>query len=111
MPPPVGAQRHVDGGALRLAKLHANRDRVRSIAHRHGVSNVRVFGSAARGNDGPASDVDLLVDLDVHTRGLLPLLGLTDELAALLGERVDVAAASALAPEVAAVILAEAAPL
>ncbi|WP_317618978.1 nucleotidyltransferase family protein [Cellulomonas palmilytica] len=71
------------------------------IAHRHGASNVRVFGSVARGEDGPDSDIDLLVDLDVHTRGLLPLGAIADEVSALLSERVDVAPASALAPHVA----------
>lgn len=64
------------------------------IAHRHGASNVRVFGSVARGEDGPDSDVDLLVDLDVRTRGLLPLGAMADELSVLLGERVDVALAA-----------------
>nr|WP_236123460.1 hypothetical protein [Cellulomonas palmilytica] len=45
--------------------------------------------------------MDLLVDLDVHTRGLLPLGAIADEVSALLSERVDVAPASALAPHVA----------
>lgn len=57
------------------------------------------------------SDVDLLVDLDVHTRGLLHLVAVADELSALLGERVDVVAASALAPHIAASVRAEAKPL
>lgn len=65
------------------------------------ASNVRVFGSVARGEDGPESGIGLLVDLDVHKRGLRPLGAIADELSALLGERVDVAPASALAPPVA----------
>lgn len=94
-----------------MAKLRASRDRVRRIVHRHGASNVRLFGSVARGEDGPDSDVDLLVDLDVRTLGLLPLGAIADELPALLGERVDVAPVSALAPHVANSALAEAVPL
>ncbi len=94
-----------------MARLRANRDRVLRIAHRHGASNVRVFGSVARGEDGPDSDVDLLVDLDVRTGGLLPLGAIADELCALLGERVDVVASAALAPEVIASALKEAVPL
>ena len=94
-----------------MEKLRANRDRIRHIAYRHGASNVRVFGSVARGEDGPESDVDLLVDLDVRTRGLLPLGAMADELSALLGERVDVVAASTLASSVANSVLAEAVPL
>lgn len=94
-----------------MERLRANRDGIRSIARRHGASNVRIFGSVARGDDGPESDVDLLVDLDVHTRGLLPLMAIADEVSALLRERVDVVAASALAPHVAEATLAEAMPL
>lgn len=103
--------RRLDVRTPRMAKLRANRDRVRRIAHKHGASNVRVFGSVARGEDGPESDIDLLVDLDVHKRGLLPLGAIADELSALLGERVDVAPASALAAGVADSALAEAVPL
>lgn len=107
----AAAPRRIDVRTPRMAKLRANRDRVRRIAHRHGASNVRVFGSVVRGEDGPESDVDLLVDLDVRQRGLLPLAAIADELSALLGERVDVAPASALAPHVAGSALAEAVSL
>lgn len=51
------------------------------------VRSVRIFGSVARGADRPGSDIDLLVEFDVRFRGLFPLAGLQDELAALLGER------------------------
>ncbi len=111
MPGSAQAQREADDGVSRLAKLRANRARIRTIASGYGASNVRVFGSVARGEDGSGSDVDLLVDLDVRARGLLPLGAIADELSALLGERVDVAPASALAPHVADSALAEAVPL
>lgn len=111
MPGPVDAQRQSDDGVPRMARLRANRDRILRIAHRHGSSNVRVFGSVARGDDGPGSDVDLLVDLDVHTRGLLPLAAMSDELSVLLDERVDVVASGALAREVLTSALSEAVPL
>ncbi|GAA2725817.1 helix-turn-helix domain-containing protein [Cellulomonas aerilata] len=107
----VTAQRRLDVRTPRMAKLRAHRDRIRRTAQRHGASNVRVFGSVARGEDGPDSDIDLLVDLDVRTAGLLPLGAIADELSALLGERVDVAPTGALAPEVAESALAEAVPL
>lgn len=111
MPGPVDAQRQADDGGPRMARLRANRDCVLRVAHRHGASHVRVIGSVARGEDGPHSDVDLLVDLDVRTRGLLPLGAIADELSALLGERVDVVASAALAPEVIASALKDAVPL
>ena len=103
--------RRLDVRTPRMAKLRVNRDRIRRVAHRHGASNLRIFGSVARGEDGPDSDIDLLVDLDVRTRGLLPLAALQDELQELLGERFDVVPQDALAPHVAANALAAAVPL
>lgn len=105
------APRRLDVRTPRMARLRAHRDAIRRVTHRYGASNVRVFGSVARGEDGAESDVDLLVDLDVRRRGLLPLGAIADELSALLGERVDVAPAGALAPHVAESALAEAVPL
>lgn len=59
----------------------------------------------------PDSDIDLLVDFDVRTRGALPLIRLRRELDQLLGERVDVATADLLRPDVSARATAEAVPL
>lgn len=95
----------------RMVKLRENRERIRRAAHRHGAKNVRIFGSVARGTDQPDSDIDLLVDFDVRSRGLFPLAGLQDELAVLLGEKVDVVSQVALAPHVAKNAVAEAVPL
>ena len=47
-----------------LALLHEQRDPILEVAGRHGTRNVRIFGSACRGDDRPDSDIDLLVDLD-----------------------------------------------
>lgn len=44
--------------------LHRNREQILEIAARHGATNVRVFGSVARGEDTERSDLDLLVDMD-----------------------------------------------
>ena len=103
--------RRLDVRTPRMAKLRLNRDRIRRAAHKHGATNVRVFGSVARGQDRADSDIDLLVDMDVRSRGLFPLAALGDELTALLGEQVDVVPVDALAPHVAANALAEAVPL
>jgi uncharacterized protein len=57
----------------------------------HGITRLRLFGSMARGDAGPDSDVDLIADID---RGisfsLLDLVGLRDFLCDLLGRKVDV---------------------
>lgn len=60
------------------------------LARRYGAHNLRIFGSTARGEAGPDSDVDLLIDLEPG-RTLLDLIGLRREAAELLGVDVDVA--------------------
>lgn len=72
-----------------LSLLRAHRDEIMSIAERRGVSNVRVFGSVARGDAGPDSDIDLLVDFDLAHRGL-DLFGFEREVEELLGHSVEV---------------------
>jgi uncharacterized protein len=74
--------------------LKDKRDEILSIAAKHGASNVRVFGSVARGEARPDSDVDLLVDGLENTAwggG-----GLLIELEALLGRKVDLVSANDL---------------
>lgn len=52
-----------------LEELRRYRAAIRRAALRHHASNIRVFGSVARGDPGPASDYDLVVDLDPELRG------------------------------------------
>ena len=69
--------------------VKANRDQILRVARRHGVTGVRVFGSMARGDAGPKSDVDLLVDVGPEPSPWFPG-GLVAELEELLGRRVQV---------------------
>jgi len=71
-------------------RLRQRRRSILACATLHGASNVRVFGSTARGEDRPDSDVDLVVDLDKGT-GLFALEALRRELSEILGVPVDVA--------------------
>jgi predicted nucleotidyltransferase len=71
-----------------LDLLRAKRDIILELAARHGARNIRVFGSVARGEAGPDSDVDLLVDLD-EDRSLFDQLALRQEIEDLLGRKVD----------------------
>lgn len=91
----------------RLRHLRHHRQAVIERSARRGAHNLRVFGSAARGEDTESSDIDLLVDLD-ESVSLLDLIGLEDELAELLGVKVEVVPASALRPHVRDAALAEA---
>jgi predicted nucleotidyltransferase/DNA-binding XRE family transcriptional regulator len=70
-----------------------------AAAAAHGVRNLRVFGSVARGQDRPDSDVDLLVDLPPGL-GLFGLGRVQAELEAILGTRVDLVPAQDLKPGV-----------
>jgi predicted nucleotidyltransferase/DNA-binding XRE family transcriptional regulator len=80
-------------------RLRERRHELLSAAHAHGVRNVRVFGSVARGQDRPDSDVDLLADLP-HDMGLLGLGLVRAELESILGAPVDLVPASDLKPDV-----------
>ena len=81
-----------------------------ALAARHGARNVRVFGSIARGDAGPTSDLDLLVDVEPG-RTLLDVIALEQDLEQLLGRRVEVLTAGGLSPYLRQRILAEAAEL
>jgi predicted nucleotidyltransferase len=78
-----------DRPRLSLESLRQMRSEILHIAQAHGAKNVRVFGSVARGEEGPDSDLDLLVDLEPR-RNLLDLGHLVMDLQDLLGRKVDV---------------------
>jgi uncharacterized protein len=90
--------------------LQQKRAEILQIAAHHGASNLRVFGSVARGDDGASSDVDLLVDMEPD-RSLLDIVGLGQALEELLERRVDVLTDASLHPALRARILAESRPL
>lgn len=90
--------------------IRGKRDAILAIATRYGASNVRVFGSVARGEADDNSDVDLLVNFD-ETTSLLDHAAMLLELEALLGRRVDVAPENCLRPRVRERVLADAVPL
>lgn len=68
-----------------------------SLAARFGISNVRIFGSVARGDVHPDSDIDFLVDVP-RTASLFDLSRFRRELADLLGVDVNVVSSRALLP-------------
>lgn len=88
----------------------ARRDEVLRVLAEYGVTNVRLFGSVARGEDVESSDVDLLVDLPPRI-GLLTLGRVVDDLQEVLGTEVDLVPEADLRPAIRAVLEPELVPL
>jgi predicted nucleotidyltransferase len=90
--------------------LQSRRQEIIQIAARHGAFNVRVFGSVARGDARPDSDVDFLVNLEAN-RSYLDLARLLRELHSLLNCPVEVVTEAGLRPRLRPQVLKEARPL
>jgi predicted nucleotidyltransferase len=87
--------------------LEKNRQAIRDVTARHKATNPRVFGSVARGEDGPDSDLDILVD-GLPGMTLFDLGGLQAEMADLLPCRVDIVTSAGLKERLRQRIVAEA---
>ena len=87
--------------------LAAKREEILQIAARYGARNVRVFGSVARGEAGPNSDLDLLVQLAPGS-SLLDLIAIKQDLEDLLDCEVDVVTEAAISPYIRERVLKEA---
>jgi len=97
--------------ATELEKLlKEKRQEIVALAAKRGATNIRVFGSVARGETDEQSDIDFLVDLE-EGRTLLDLGGLLMDLQELLGRKVDVATPDMLRQRIRQRVLAEAVPL
>jgi len=90
--------------------LKSKRNEILRLASQYGAHNVRIFGSVARGEAGPASDVDLLVEMD-YGRSLLDLIELSQKLETFLQRKVDILTDQGLSPYLEQRIHAEAIPL
>ena len=105
---------HIIRGSMAKAKdidvaelLAVKKEDILRIAAKHGAHNVRVFGSVARGEARPESDVDFLVDMEPG-RTLFDLGGLLMDLRDLLGVEVDVVTERGLKPRIRERVLKEA---
>jgi uncharacterized protein len=90
--------------------LNLHRGRIRQIALSHHVQDIRVFGSALRGEDVEGSDLDLLVEPTAETT-LLDIGAIRFELKQLLGLDIDVLTPNALPDKLRAQVLKEAQPV
>lgn len=91
----------------RRQAVDQNRMRLKRTLGALGARNIRLFGSVARGDDGPDSDIDLLVDVAPDV-GLFALGRMRSEAERILGTTVDIVPANSLKPDVAQRVLAEA---
>ncbi len=90
--------------------LKGNGDEILRIASNHGARNVRVFGSLARGEAGPDSDIDILVKLDPG-RSLLDIVAIKQDLEDVIGCEVDVVTEAVISPYIREQVLKEAVSL
>lgn len=90
--------------------LKSKRTEILAIAAKHGAHNLRVFGSIARGEARPESDLDILVEMEPG-RSLMDHIALTQALEDLLQRKVDVVSERALHWYIRDRVLAEATPL
>lgn len=72
---------------------------IRTLARAHGAVSIELFGSAARREDRPDSDIDMMVELE-EGRSLLDLIALSDDLQSALGRKIDTVSKSAMKPRV-----------
>ena len=82
------------------------------IAARHGIRSLSLFGSAARGEAGPESDVDIVMELEPSSGvGLFEHARIAEELAQLFGRPVDLVTWNSLRPRMRTAVEREAVPL
>lgn len=96
---------------MNLNELRKKRNEILALAEKHGAGNVRVFGSVARGEAGPDSDVDFLIDVVDSSRFHWAGGGLLMDLQELLDCEVDLVTEKALHWYLRDHILNEAVPL
>lgn len=107
----VPASRVADVRSARMSKLRQNKKQILAILKKHNARNPQVFGSVARGDDGPNSDIDLLVDVDMHKQDLFDVFHIELELEELLGEKVEITPRSIIDPQIHKHAIEEAVPL
>ena len=92
------------------ALVDSRRDEIKAIVARHHGRSVAIFGSVARGEEQPGSDIDFLVELAPGARPI-EILSIGVELEEAVGVKVDVGTPTALRERFRDDILAEALPL
>lgn len=105
----VGLRYHQDPMADSVLAL--DEERLAELCRRHGIRRLALFGSAARGELEPDSDVDLLVEFIPGRRVGLRFITVQEELSKLVGREVDLNTPAFLSPHFRDRVAAEAIPL
>ena len=79
------------------ALVEAHRDEIKAVVARHKGRAVAIFGSVARGEETPESDIEFLVEFEKGS-SLFDLVRMQDDLADLLGRDIDVVSVGGLLP-------------
>jgi hypothetical protein len=93
-----------------IEQLRTRRAEIVAVAERHGASNLRIFGSVARGESADSSDIDFLARFQPD-RSLFDWAALVRDLQMLLGTKVDVVSDRGLRERVRETIVRDAVPL
>ena len=95
----------------RYKRIQANRGRIKKILNDAGATNIRIFGSVARGTDNKRSDVDFLVDVDQESGKTIKVMLEAKKIERILGCKVDVIVSRLCKKEVLKSALNDAIPL
>jgi predicted nucleotidyltransferase len=91
---------------LELGSIRIDRALLAELCRRYAIKELSLFGSAARGEMGPDSDIDMLVEFEAGARiGMIKFERLAEELAGLAGRKVDLVTKCGLKPWVRSEIL------
>ena len=88
--------------------VNFDRNRLASLCREHGATRLRLFGSAARGEESPDSDIDIIVDFE-RPVGFIELIRFENALAEFFGRSVDLVTEPGLSPFIKDSVLASAA--
>ncbi len=91
--------------------IDIDQDLLAALCRRHGIRRLAVFGSAARGELRPDSDIDVLVEFELGRRVGLRFITIQNELSQLMGREVDLNTRAFLSPFFVERVVDEAVPL
>lgn len=87
--------------------IKSKREAILEIAKKYGATKLRVFGSVARGEESPESDIDIIVEMEKGS-SLLDIIAIKQDIEELLGRKVDIVTEASISPYIRDTVLREA---